>query len=101
MSGVRALHQFVPTFEPSAVGNHILEVQRLAREVVGVESLVFAEHIAPAFAGRAQRFGDYGRRGVARPGDVLVYHMAIGSVVADFVRRRPEPLVVDHHNITP
>jgi glycosyltransferase involved in cell wall biosynthesis len=32
---------------------------------------------------------------------VLVYHMALGSGVADFVAARSETLVVDHHNITP
>jgi len=98
---VRALHQFVPTFEPGAIGHHVLEVQSLARQELGLASLVFAEHVAPAFAGRAHRHRDYGRRVAARPGDVLVYHVAIGSVVADFVAGRPEPLVLDHHNITP
>jgi L-malate glycosyltransferase len=49
----------------------------------------------------ARKHSDYGRRVPARPGDVLVYHVAIGSVVADFVRQRRESLVVDHHNITP
>jgi len=99
---VNALHQFVPTFEPGAVGHHILQVQALARDTLGVVSEVFAEHVAPGFAGRARRHTDYGgRHAPARPGDVLLYHVAIGSVVADFVRGRPEPLVLDHHNITP
>ena len=98
---MRALHQFVPTFEPGAVGGHMLELQRLARERLGVDAELFAEFVAPAFEGRARRHTEYGRRVPARPGDVLMYHMAIGSVVADFVRGRPEPLVVDHHNVTP
>lgn len=98
---MRALHQFVPTFEPGAVGGHMLELQCLAREVLGVEAELFAEFVHPASEGRARRHTDYGRRVAARPGDVLVYHMAIGSVVADFVKDRPERLVVDHHNITP
>lgn len=98
---MRALHQFVPTFEPGAVGGHMLELQRLARESLGVEAELFAEFVHPAREGQARRHTDYGRRFPARPGDVLVYHMAIGSVVADFVRQRPEVLVVDHHNITP
>lgn len=98
---MRALHQFVPTFEPGAVGGHMLELQRLAREVLGAEAELFAEFVHPASEGLARRHTDYGRRVPARPGDVLVYHMAIGSVVADFVRDRPERLVVDHHNITP
>ena len=33
--------------------------------------------------------------------DVVVYQMAIGSVVADAVLARHEPLVVNHHNLTP
>lgn len=96
-----ALHQFVPTFEPGAVGGHMLELRRLAREVLGVEAELFAEFVHPACEGQARRHVDYGRRVPARAGDVLVYHMAIGSGVADFVRERPERLVVDHHNITP
>ena len=79
----------------------MLEVQRLAREVLGVEAELFAEFVHPSWEGRARRHTDYGRRVPAHAGDVLVYHMAIGSAVADFVRQRPEPLVVDHHNITP
>jgi len=101
--GVRIgrLHQFVPTFEPGAVGAHMLELQRLAHDVLGVEGEIFAEHIRPAMEGRAHAHREYGRRFPARPGDVLVYHMAIGSAVADFVRQRCEPLIVDHHNVTP
>lgn len=95
------LHQFVPTFEPGAVGAHILQLQRLAHDVLGVEGEIFAEHVRPVLEGRAHAHRDYGWRFPARPGDVLVYHMAIGSVVADFVRERPEPLIVDHHNVTP
>ncbi|PLS76446.1 MAG: hypothetical protein CYG61_01965 [Actinobacteria bacterium] len=95
------LHQFVPTFEPGAVGAHMLELRRLAHEVLGVEGEIFAEHIRPSMAGRARGHREYGRVFRARPGDVLVYHMAIGSVVADFVGERAEPLIVDHHNVTP
>ncbi|HVF75615.1 MAG TPA: glycosyltransferase [Acidimicrobiales bacterium] len=94
---MKALHQFVATFEPGATGAHMLEVQRLAREVLGVESELFAEYRRGPHAAAVKHHSDY--RGA--PGDVLVYHMAIGSVVTDFVVDRPEPLVVDFHNITP
>lgn len=94
---MRALHQFVATFEPGATGAHMLEVQRLAREVLGVESDLFAEYRRGPHAASVRPHRDY----KARPGDVLVYHMAIGSVVADFVADRDAPLVVDFHNITP
>ncbi|HZD64968.1 MAG TPA: glycosyltransferase, partial [Acidimicrobiales bacterium] len=34
-------------------------------------------------------------------GAVLIYHLATESRLADLVRARPEPLVVDYHNVTP
>jgi glycosyltransferase involved in cell wall biosynthesis len=95
-----AVHQFVPTLEPSAVGTHILEVRRLCEEL-GWRSEVFAEHVRPALASDGRDFRDYGRKVKASPDDLLLYHVAIGSTVADFVTRRPERVAVDHHNITP
>lgn len=90
-----AVHHFVPTYEPGAVGSHIAEMQRLCH-AQGWQSEVFTEHVR-GMDGRDYR--DYPRR--AQPGDVLVYHTAIGSPVSDFVEQRRERLVVDHHNITP
>ena len=95
-----AIHQFTPVLEPGAVGAHTLEVQRLCHEL-GIASTIFAEQTRDVWAGRGQHFRDYGRSAPAGPGDVLLYHVAIGSVVADFVAARPERLAVDHHNITP
>jgi len=96
------LHQFVPTFEPGAVGAHMLELQRLWQESGRGQSEIFAEHIRPPFDGLAHRFDHYGTRSFpAQRDDVLVYQMAIGSVVADFVGKRREPLVLNHHNLTP
>lgn len=95
-----ALHQFVATLEPGAVGAHMFELQRLARDL-GHEAELFAEHLHPSMAAGGHDFRDYGRRIRSRPGDVLVYQTAIGSVVADFVLGRPETLVANHHNITP
>lgn len=95
-----ALHQFVPTLERSAVGDHVLEVQRVLRGL-GLESEIFAENIRPDLVKRARKYHDYGRSVKARPGDVLLYHIAQGASLADWVRNRPETLIVDHHNITP
>lgn len=94
-----AVHQLVPTLEHGAVGGHIMEVQRLTRDM-GVGGEVFAEHLRMG-DGVGRDFRDYGRSVKALPGDVIVYHVAIGSTVADFAAARPETLVVDHHNITP
>jgi glycosyltransferase involved in cell wall biosynthesis len=92
---VTAVHHFVATYEPGAVGGHIVEMQRLCRDL-GWSSEVFTEHIR-GLPGRDYR--DYPK--LASADDVLVYHTAIGSPVADFVAARPERLVVDHHNLTP
>lgn len=92
------LVQFVPTLERSAVGDHVLELDRLLGER-GVEAAVFAQVIRPELRHRARDFGDYAK--TARPDDVLLYHMAQGAPLGDFVLGRPGRLVVDHHNITP
>ena len=96
-----ALHQFVPTLDPGAVGSHLLEIQRTLRGA-GWESEVLSEHTKPPYEGSARRFREYGTTVPARQDDVLVYHAAIGSSVADWLMdRRPSRLVVDYHNITP
>ena len=46
---VAALHQFVPTLERSAVGDHVLEVQQVLRGL-GLESEIFAECQSPDFS---------------------------------------------------
>jgi glycosyltransferase involved in cell wall biosynthesis len=94
------VHQFVPTLEPGAVGQHVVQIKRLLDDM-GIESTTFAEHIRPAMTGHGNDFRDYGRGVPAKPGDVLLYHVAIGSPVADFVRDQQGRLVLDHHNITP
>jgi glycosyltransferase involved in cell wall biosynthesis len=91
------VHQFVPTLEPGAVGAHTLVV-RDALRAAGHDSDVFASEIDPAWADR----GAHLLRDAARArADVVVYQMAIGSVVADAVLARDEPIVVNHHNLTP
>ncbi|MBW8827778.1 MAG: glycosyltransferase family 4 protein [Acidobacteria bacterium] len=100
MSAVNALHQFLPTLERSAVGDHVLEIQSVLRDL-GLQSEVFAENVRPNMARKGRPYHDYGRSVKAKPDDVLLYHVAQGASLADWVRNRPETLVVDHHNITP
>lgn len=95
-----AVHQFVPAFEPGAVGQHTIEVQRTLRGA-GFDCEVFAHVIHPEMAGRGRPFEEYGAAYPARPGDWLMYQFAIGSPVAAFVRARPEPKILNHHNLTP
>ncbi len=90
------IHQFVPSFEPGAVGAHTLTARAVLR-AAGHTSEIFASEIDPTW-------GDEGAlllRDARGRADVVVYQMAIGSVVADAVLARDEPIVVNHHNLTP
>ena len=68
----------------------------------GHESEIFAGEIAPEWVEHGARpFLDYGRAVPARAGDRLVYQVAIGSPVADWLIDRDETLIANHHNFTP
>ncbi len=90
------LNQFVPTLEPGAVGAHTLVVRDVLR-AAGHTSEIYASEIDPAWADR----GAHLTRDARGRADVIIYQMAIGSVVADVVLARDEPIVVNHHNLTP
>lgn len=95
------VHQFTPVFAArDAIGNHI-EAVRAALRSAGIGGEVFAEHVEPAVKGRAHLFADYGTSVPTAPDDLLLYHLAIGSRVGDFVASRPERVAVWYHNITP
>jgi glycosyltransferase involved in cell wall biosynthesis len=94
-----AVHQFVPTLAPrDAVSGHYLRVRRALR-AAGYASDIYAMDARNELAKEAKPFQSYH----GRPGEPtwLCYHSSIGSPIADFVAARPEPLIVDYHNITP
>ncbi|HET7489714.1 MAG TPA: glycosyltransferase [Acidimicrobiales bacterium] len=92
-----AVHQFLATFAPhDAVGAHAVHAQRVLRGM-GLESDLYAGGIRPAPGVEVRPYSDYRGGGDAH----LLYHLSTGSEVAEFLRRRPEPLVLDHHNVTP
>jgi glycosyltransferase involved in cell wall biosynthesis len=91
--------QVVPTFAPrDAIGDHARQVDRLLRE---------AGYDTEIYAGSAH--GDLAD--ISRPlrqltdsddtGATLLLHHSTGTIAADRLRDRPEPIVVDYHNITP
>src|SRR4051812_2671625 len=87
--------------EPSAVGNHVLAGRSVLREA-GYDSEIFAGELHAACANDGARAADeYGRAVRVGPSDVIVYHLAIGSHLADGLPRHGERLVVDYHNLTP
>ena len=98
VGSVRAVHQFLPALMPGdACGIHTLAAQEALREA-GFESEIFCEAVHHDLDGRGRHFSEF--PGFAQ-GSVLVYHLATGSVLADYVNARSEPLVVDYHNLTP
>jgi glycosyltransferase involved in cell wall biosynthesis len=97
---VTAIHQFVPTLAPrDAVSTHYLAVRRAllhagyASEIYAYEAKEELRRVA-----RPYREFDGDRSG---GGTWILYHSSVGSPVADFVLDRPEPLLLDYHNITP
>jgi glycosyltransferase involved in cell wall biosynthesis len=93
-----AVHQFVATFEPGAIGNELVEAQKVLRGA-GYESEIFTEFGHESYDGNWHRYEQYAKH--AKDDDLLMYHMAIGSNVADWLLDRPERIVLRHHNITP
>lgn len=95
---VTAVHQFLPALMPGdASGIHALEAQSALREA-GFESEIFCEAVHHELEGRGLIFRDFP---AYAKGSIIVYHVATGSVLADYVNARGEPLVIDYHNLTP
>ena len=93
------IHQFIPSFAPrSAVGNHTLQVRNVLRDL-GVHSEVFVGEAKREVEGISTPFHDYA--GSGDPRTWLLYQSSTGSPMVDFLLQRPEPKLVDYHNITP
>jgi L-malate glycosyltransferase len=90
------VHQFTPILEPGAIGSHTLMVRGALREA-GHTSEIYTSNVHRSYARQGARSLHEYRRGA----DLLVYHLAIGSPVANMLLGRREPLVVNHHNLTP
>ena len=99
-----AIHQFIPTLAPrDAIGAHTLQVRALLRDM-GFASEIFAGEARSEMAGEAQPYRRFGRErhgGRHRGRSWLLYQSSIGSPVGDFVAGRPEPKLVNFHNVTP
>jgi glycosyltransferase involved in cell wall biosynthesis len=68
----------------------------------GYRSEIYALEAKDEFRKLAQPYRSFGNRRSPNGEETwLLYHSSVGSPVADFVAQRPEPLLVDYHNITP
>jgi glycosyltransferase involved in cell wall biosynthesis len=93
-----AVHQFVPALIPrDATGSHTLLLRDALRRA-GWRSEIFAEATHDELQGESIAVEEYPR--LAAPGDVLVYQFSTSSMVADLLATRPEPLVIQYHNVT-
>lgn len=95
-----AVHQFVPSLAPrDAIGHHVLEVRRVLREM-GIDSEIYVGDDHMGTQARARPYKSFGAR--SELADTwLLYHASTGSPIAEFLAERPEPLIIDYHNITP
>lgn len=93
------IHQVLVSASPGdAVTSAALGLRETLRRAGPSE--VFAAFIDPVLAGEAHPLADFPRLGAGA--DLLVLHASIGEpAVAAFLDRRPEPLGVVYHNISP
>ncbi|HUA96066.1 MAG TPA: glycosyltransferase family 4 protein [Acidimicrobiales bacterium] len=96
---MKGVHQFVPMLHVGdAVGKHAAGLQHALR-ARGVRSEIYVELDDPDTVDRTRPARSY--PGEAEAGDVLVYQFATASDLAGWLVGRPEPLIVNYHNVTP
>jgi len=93
------VHLFVPMLHRhDAVGEHAMALRdRIVAR--GIPSRIYSEIPDPQTAIEALPYLTYVDDAVT--GDVLVYQFATASAMAGWLAARPEPLVVNHHSVTP
>lgn len=95
-----AVHQFVPSFAGrDAIGRHTLLAQQLLR-AAGFASEIYVGNARPEVTRRSTPYQRFAGGAPGQP-TWMLYQCSTGSPVATFCAQRPEPLVIDYHNITP
>lgn len=95
----RAVHQVLPSLHVAdASGAHTLRAREALRQA-GYTSEIFVEHVDAPLAAHAQHIDQLDAYGGA--GTALLYQLSVGSAVVERLLARPEPLLVDYHNLTP
>jgi len=96
---IDTVHQIVPSLTPGdAVGGHTRAVRDVLR-AAGLRSEIFSDDVHPSLSHEAKPLASLPAPGT--PGLALMYQCSIGNEVVDRLLARPEPLVVDYHNLTP
>ena len=90
--------QVIPSLASrDAIGVHTVALTEALR-AAGVDSEIFYGNCTPDVASLGRPVVDLGRAGRDR---WLLYQSSIGSPVYDVLAARPEPKLVNYHNITP
>lgn len=98
MSRRPIVHQFIPSLaRRDAVGFHTLAVDRMLREL-GADSTVYSAHINAETENLARHYRHHAKD--PNP-DLVIYQVSIGSPMVDYLLGRPEPLMLNYHNMTP
>ncbi len=93
------MDQVIPTFAGrDAIGSHSLQVQRLLRDA-GYSSEIYYLNATPDVREFGRAIAELPAR--VHDDDWLLYQLSIGSPVFDTLMARPEPKIVNYHNITP
>ena len=94
------VHQFIPSFVArDAQGAHVVQVQRVLRGM-GIESDIYSGDVDPATSVEARPYRSFARERHS-PQTWILYQLSTGSAMAHWVLQRPEPKIVNYHNITP
>lgn len=92
------IDQVIPTLaDRDAIGMHTVALRDALRRA-GIASDIFYGACTPAVTGEGRPVTELGP---PDPDRRLLYQLSIGSPVFDTVIDRPEPLLVNYHNITP
>jgi glycosyltransferase involved in cell wall biosynthesis len=98
VGAARAVHQLLPSYVPGdAVSAHARALHELLVEL-GVPAHLWASAWRTGPGHPTVRSWHELR---PAPGSVLLYHLSTGSRMVEWLAERTEPLVVDHHNVTP
>lgn len=95
-----AIHQFVPSFTArDAVGTHTVKVREVLRSM-GIDSEIYAVERGRGTPVRARPYRTFSMRRQA-PDTWLLYQFSAGNLLTRWLLERPEPKIVNFHNITP
>jgi glycosyltransferase involved in cell wall biosynthesis len=95
-----AVHQFIPSYVANtAIGTHTREVARVLRSM-GIRTHAYVGEARGVPSSEHSAFRSY-RGPIGGEPTWLLYQLSTGSAIADALHERPEPLIVNYHNITP